>query len=304
MSGKLSVSIGISAYNEENNILQLISALKNQDQKRIRIDEILIYSDGSTDRTPQILKSLKDPKIKLEIGTSRIGQQMRQNQLLQNYQGDVSVIFEGDILPYNKETIENLVAPFITDKSGKLGMVVGKPEIVKPINFLETVLFYGYQMKYKMFADWKGGDNLYSCGGHSMKALSRVFTSQLRWPEDVPEDAYIYLRLKELGLKLHREDNARAYMKNVANFKDRFKQVKKFLGGKKALARHFPKDFLRSEYNLPKSLLAKHLILAFLKNPLWITLYLGEVALNRIFTLGNNKFNALYSPYLSSKKLV
>lgn len=300
---KHSVSIGIPAYNEASNILQLVNLLLAQKQTLIKITEILIYCDGSTDQTPKLLKSLTNPLIKVRVGSTRLGQQIRQNQIIKNFSGEILVIIEADILPANNQTVENLVLPLIRDKSGQTGMVVGRPFVVKPEGFLEKILFYGYQMKYRLFADWKKGNNVYACGGHSMKALSRNFTDQLKWPKDVPEDAYTYFRLKTLTLKLYTQKSALAYMKNVTNLKDRVNQVKKYLGGKKALCKFFPENFINKEYDIPKYLFIKYLLQAFFKNPFWITLYLAELIFNRVLTRGTDQFTALYQTYDSSKNL-
>lgn len=303
MKDKLSVSIGIPAFNEEANIVQLVNSLCRQRQQRISIDEILVYTDGSTDKTPEFLNSILKPRLKIKIGKSRIGQQLRQNQLIRDYKGDVLVILEADILPYNELTIENLVKPFLNDKKGDLGMVVGSPIIIKPSGFFEKILFYGYRMKYSLFADWENGENVFACGGHSMKALSRKFTKKLIWPKDVPEDAYAYLQLRQLGLAMKKQVNAKAWMKNVTTLKDRFKQSVKYQSGRKTLTKYFPNEFLKSEYSLPKILILKHLFLSIKSHPFWTLLYLFELLANRIYTLRAPKFKATYDIYPSSKNL-
>lgn len=136
-----------------------------------------------------------------------------------------------------------------------------------------------------------------------MKILSKNFAQRLQWPINVPEDAYTYFKLKELGLRVKKQKGARAYMRNVTNFNDQIKQSTKFQSGKEALKNYFPVSLLDNEYSVPPTLIftliAKELILS----PFWFSLYLIEVAINRILTLKADKFNALYEPYVSSKKL-
>lgn len=300
---KIQVSVGVPAFNEENNIIELLTALSKQKQINIKIKEILVYSDGSTDQTPKILRKIKSSKVKLKLGYSRLGQQIRQNQIIKNFSGDILVFIEADTLPASSYTIENLVKPFLKDKSGKIGMVVGCPKLVKPQTFLEKILFFGYQAKYDLFAEWNQGRNVYACGGHSMKALSRQFTNKLRWPKDVPEDAYTYLRIKTLNFKLKQVQTASAYMRNVTNVEDRIRQVKKYIGGKKALGSYFSQDLIEKEYKIPKTLFLKYFLKAMIKNPFWISLYFLEIMYNRLLTLGTFRFDALYTIYNSSKTL-
>lgn len=303
MNKILKVSIGIPAYNEERNILHLMKTLSDQREECISIEEILVYTDGSVDGTVNLLKSLKDPRIKLIIGKSRKGQQFRQNQILKIFSGDVIVLLEADILLTDVNTIEELVKPFI-NKRKKLGMVIGMPIVIKPKCFFEKILSHGYKMKFRIFADWKDGKNVYSCGGHSMKALSRKFSQGLKWPNDVPEDAYTYLLLTQLGFSLSRQITAKAYMRNVTNLNDRIRQVEKFITGKKALLKYFPEDFIKREYSLPRLLVIKNISIELFKNPIFTILYVFEVIFNRFLTSRAKTFNELYIPYESSKELI
>lgn len=47
---KLSVSVGIPAYNEEQNIASLIFGILKQKVNNITLKEIIVISDGSTDK--------------------------------------------------------------------------------------------------------------------------------------------------------------------------------------------------------------------------------------------------------------
>jgi len=73
------------------------------------------------------------------------------------------------------KTIDELIKPFKNKHNRNLGMVVGNPLALKPKTFLETTMFQGYKIKKKVFARWKKGINIYTSGGHAMKALSRQF---------------------------------------------------------------------------------------------------------------------------------
>ncbi len=300
---RVKVSIGIPAYNEEGNILVLLKSLKNQIEKDISIKEILIFTDGSTDNTIKLIRSFGDKRIKLTEGRERKGQQYRQNQILRIFKGDVIVILEADILPASKFTINNLVKPFKNYTEKSFDMVIGSPIVIEPSGFFEKILSFGYKMKFDIFSEWKSGKNVYTCGGHSMKALSRRFADKLTWPNNVPEDAYTYLSLKNMGYDLYRKPTANAYMRNVTNISDRLKQTRKFIGGRKSLYGYFSKELVEREYNIPRSLIVKHLIIKFLAHPFMTIFYVVEVTFNRIATLRTNKFNPLYTTYDSSKKL-
>ena len=67
---KLTVTIGIPAYNEEKNIGRLLKSLSNQKGDDFTLNEIVVLSDGSTDMTNEIVHSQSklNRKVKLLAG--------------------------------------------------------------------------------------------------------------------------------------------------------------------------------------------------------------------------------------------
>ena len=57
---KLTVTIGIPAYNEEKNIGRLLRALLRQKTNGLSIKKIIVISDASTDKTSQIVRGFKE----------------------------------------------------------------------------------------------------------------------------------------------------------------------------------------------------------------------------------------------------
>lgn len=299
------VSIGIPTYNEEANIKDLLTALIDQRQDNFELLEIIVVSDRSTDRTADIVNSLNNSLIRLIDGEERLGQQVRQNQILNMYKGNILVIIEADTLPQDDEFLNDLIEPLIYGENQNLAMTIGNLEYVPPKTFLEKIIYHGNIFKRKFFIKWKKGDNAYIVVGQCAKAILRGFASKIAWPEDT----YIYLRLKELGLNFSMQPKAKIYMKNVDNIKDRIKQRIKFLGGVKFLEKYFPADLLRKEYEIPKSLILSHTIKEFSKDPFWITAYFFELLFIRTllffqFQRITYKTTTFYEPYASSKKLI
>ena len=56
------VSIIVLAYNAENDILRCLDSIINQTYKNI---EIIVINDGSKDKTGELVKNIKDPRIRL-----------------------------------------------------------------------------------------------------------------------------------------------------------------------------------------------------------------------------------------------
>ena len=299
---KPTVTVGIPVYNEEANIGKLLESILAQKEEGFVLEKIIIVCDASTDKTYRIVESFKDARIRHLRNPKRQGQQFSQNIILQNSVSDITVILEGDVLPASRYTLATLIKPLL-HKNSKVGMTTGRSTAVTAKGFYEKILNVGHEFRSQLFAEWKGGVNVYTACGHSMKAISRQFAKVLIWPKHVPEDTFTYFMLRQEGFDMVSVPSAVAYMRNPTNFKDRLKQVNKFQNGKKALESYFTSEIVKREYRLPLGFAISYTAKSFIKNPFWLALYIVEVAVNRIFTYGRMEFNALYNPYNSTKAL-
>ena len=119
------VSIGVIAYNEEKNIARLLNSLLNQKTDKIIIDEIIVVSSGSTDKTNKIIQeySKKNDKIRIIIKKERRGKASAVNEFIKTAKNKILVLESGDTVP-KEETVEKLCLPLAYEK---VGMVCSKP---------------------------------------------------------------------------------------------------------------------------------------------------------------------------------
>lgn len=104
------VTIGIPAYNEEANIQKLLKALLQQKTTNYRLEKIIVVSDGSTDRTEELVKSIKRKQILLLINKRRLGLNATQNKILRKSKSDILVLFDADVLPKDKNCVASLIS--------------------------------------------------------------------------------------------------------------------------------------------------------------------------------------------------
>src|SRR5689334_482537 len=104
---KSTLSIGIPAYNEQANIKDLITALMNQVQENFVLEKIIVASDGSTDQTEQIVRSISDTRVQLIADGQRKGQAARQNEIIEQLKSDLLLLLNADVLPTDNNFIEN-----------------------------------------------------------------------------------------------------------------------------------------------------------------------------------------------------
>jgi poly-beta-1,6-N-acetyl-D-glucosamine synthase len=298
---QLTVSIGIPAYNEEVNILPLLQVLLKQKLEHAVLTKILVVSDASSDQTVKLARETGSSLVEVIDGKERLGQQKRQNEILEKLDTDIIVIIEADTCPVNEYSLNQLVKPFM--EGTEPGMVTGQTVTIKPETFFEKILYYGVKFKEEMFTNLRQGDNIYCSGGHDARAFSKKFAQILRWPDDVPEDSYAYLALKRADLRMVKSWDAKFYAKNVDNVPDRHKQVTKYVSGKKSLEKYFSAAEVEKEYAIPLSFGIKHLLLFLIKHPFWTLMFVGEMIVNRVRTFGASAYNPFYEPYTSSKNL-
>lgn len=119
-------------YNEEQNIAQVLNAIINQKEKEVHIDEIIVVSSGSTDRTDEIVKKIaqKNRRIKLITETKRNGKSKAINIFLREAKNNILVLESADTLP-NDTTIEILCSRL---KNKKVGIVGARPIPIKTKN--------------------------------------------------------------------------------------------------------------------------------------------------------------------------
>lgn len=292
--------MGIPAYNEEANIKELIRSLLSQKANTYKLKKIIIVSDGSTDKTVKKVKEIADPKVKLIELKTRVGVNLAQNEILKNAGEDILVIINADVLPASPTFIEEIVKPILLDK--KVGLVGGNAFTVPPMTHLERFLGNSHHLKQYMFKRINKGNNIYLCNGKA-RAFSQEFYTQLRWPDNCPEDAYSYLACIKRGFEFAFAKKAYVKFRCPKNIKGHIKQSNRYIYGKKKLEEFFPKEFLRQEYYIPKTIIILTLMKFFITRPISTVAYLLLNAWIRLMYKIEPKHHSRYDIVTSSKKV-
>lgn len=119
---KIVCSVGVTAYNEEENIGHLLAALLDQHLHRVEIIEIIVVASACTDRTVPIIKEYmeQDSRIKLIQQEKREGKTSAVNLFLAAAQSEICVLESGDTLPH-EYAVEHLVRMFQNPEVGMVG---------------------------------------------------------------------------------------------------------------------------------------------------------------------------------------
>lgn len=103
----MKVSVIIPTHNAEKYIKNLLLSLRKQSVK----PEIIVIDSSSTDKTPEIAKTLADVFVSIEEKDFNHG--LTRNLGVDLSKGDIVIFFSQDAIPENEKTIEVLIEPIV-----------------------------------------------------------------------------------------------------------------------------------------------------------------------------------------------
>lgn len=275
MIKKPTVTIGIPAYNEEANIGLLLNDLLSQNHSSYQLDRLIVYSDGSSDKTNQIVKDTKSKKIVLICQKKRKGIASGINSIFAKAKSDIVVLLNADIRITDKNFIKKIINPIKKNEADLTSCPLKETE---PETLVEKILFASMRYKTYIFETYKKGDNLYTCHGPT-RAFSQRLYKHIYIKESAAEDMYSYLFCVSRGYKYSFVKNTFIYYKLPDNMKDHESQSVRFALAKDKLSRYFDRRFYDEELKLPLTLHLKALLKTFLKYPLYTPLYVALLGL-------------------------
>ena len=198
------ISLIIACHNEEEIISEKIKNSLELDYPKDKL-EIIVFSDGSTDRTAEIIKNYRDKGIKLIDFPSHPGKTICQNESVKQANGEIIVFSDANSL-YEKSAIKELVKPFSDEK---VATVLGSLKYVQDLKeYNQENLYWIYESVLKT-AESKLGMILGANG--AIYAIRKKHYQDL--PAWVISDFIEPLKLNEKKLKTVYRSQALAYEK-------------------------------------------------------------------------------------------
>jgi len=121
------ITILIAAYNEENNIEETLKNKLSLDYSNEKL-EIIVISDGSTDKTDEIVKQYEQRGVKLIRQAPRAGKTSALNMAVPKAKGEILVFSDANSL-YESDALTRLIQNF---KDPDVGYVTGKMIYTNP----------------------------------------------------------------------------------------------------------------------------------------------------------------------------
>jgi len=270
MTKKYSVTVGISALNEQNSIVKVINSVLKQKQADFwQLKELLVFSDGSTDKTVELVRSnFKSPVVLYDF-PKREGKPVRTEQMFQKAKGDLFVMLDADITILDSHFLTKLLKPLIQDD--KAMMVGGFAQPKAPATFLQRAVYSTYEVFYEMKRQIRGGHNMFGMSGRCL-AFKSEFSKQIHIPSVICEDDYLYFLCLYKGYKFLHTEQAVVYHKLPKTLKDYLKQS--FRCSPEAVVLNYKEMFgelVDRELARPLVPYIKSILKVFYKNPLEVS---------------------------------
>lgn len=197
MKNKPTVTVAIPAYNEAENMDNILDMLLAQKCERVSLEKIVIYTDGSTDATPEIVKAKmkKEKLIHFVPGKTQHGKFYRLNKIFKENTSDVLIVLDADIALVGTDFIEKFALAIVDDPKAQLVSAHELP--ILPKEFVGRVIASTYIMW--DYIRWSVPNcdhvqNLYA----RATAYRGTFAKTLYIPDEATEERlYLYLMAKK-----------------------------------------------------------------------------------------------------------
>jgi len=216
------LTVGIPAYNEEQNIVNLLQSLEGQ---RPLISEVIV-SDDSSDRTPGLVRDFarsSQLEVKLFHHNSRRGAAPAWNEIFQQAAGEVIVLYDADTIPHPSCT-EQLASHV----SGKTVLCASnsQPIQAKGIAGRASVFISKWLRSVR-----QEGLSQYTVMGRAL-AIDAAAAKKILIPSDmIAIDLYLQCRVLQMGLQVVYNDDAVVYFKPPSSMYEMASQVVRALNG-------------------------------------------------------------------------
>jgi len=291
------LTVGIPAYNEEGNIQSVLDDVFLQDTgPDLKIREVLVYSDGSTDRTNEIVR--RYPSVVLMSSSRRRGISAGLNALMERAQSDVFVLLNADIRIPDRRCFRKLAGPAA---AGQADLTSARIMELPPRTLVESVLASSMAVKKRVYARHRNGNNIYTCFGPA-RAFSRQLYSRMRYACKTGDDAFSYLYAVSNGYRFLHVPEARLLYRLPATFADHRRQSVRFFRSRRHMEDLFGRDAALREYALP--VVWDELFRFAATRPIHAFLYAWFLLVSYIETALRKPGSRPWEPAASSKLLV
>jgi cellulose synthase/poly-beta-1,6-N-acetylglucosamine synthase-like glycosyltransferase/peptidoglycan/xylan/chitin deacetylase (PgdA/CDA1 family) len=213
------VSIVVPAYNEEKNIGAAVTSLASSEHWGDV--EVLVVDDGSTDRTPEVIRNLRLPNVRL-IQVPNGGKANALNTGMAFARHDLIVMVDADTM-VDPDSVHRLIQPFADQTIGAVAgnvKVANRRSLLGKWQHIEYVI--GFSLDRRLY-DTMGCIATIpgALGGFRRQALAQAGGLS---EDTLAEDTDLTMAIQRAGWRVVYEESARAYTEAPASLSQLWKQ--------------------------------------------------------------------------------
>jgi len=210
------VAFLITAYNEEKNIRVKLKSTLELDYPKEKL-EIIVASDGSTDKTDDIVKEFADRGVRLFRVEGRQGKTETQNQAVRVARGEI-IIFSDATTVYERLAIRNIVRNYADLRVGAVSGRYKYFDTDKTQIGRGAIAFWDYEnfIKTRQTKIW----TITGCCGCIYSVSKRLYADL---PKHIISDLVEPLKILEQGYRIVFEPDALAYETTCSRSDDEFR---------------------------------------------------------------------------------
>jgi len=297
------ITVASCAFNEASNIESFLHSVLLQKEVGFKIKKILIISDGSTDKTVEIIKKVNSPLIQVVEHKKRLGKSFHLNTIYQDLETDILVQTDCDVIFSNPLVISNITRPLIAKKD-KIEMTGGNPQPVQAKTFIEKAINTSVLPYLSFRKKIRNGNNVFSADGRLL-AYNKKLIKQIHIPTSmIANDMFTYFCCLSLGYQYKFVHNAVVLFRSPQNLKDHILQNTRFRAAPIRMEKYFGKVLVQNEITIPKKLFISELVKVGIKFPvLSMTIYSINLYCKIKAKLIEYRLHAKWDMALTTKKI-
>lgn len=212
------MSVRVIVRNEEKNISGLLESISGQRSEGLTVDEIVVASSGSEDRTNELVLEYlkKDHRVRLVVQNGAKGKASVINELLKKSKNEIVVVSSGDVV-FNHETLQNLVFSLVKDE--RIGLTSARPIPIDDTRSLRGVVANIYWMIHHSLE--RHGETI---------AFRKTLVNHI--PDEVSADeAYVEAIVRRQALRAIQCDNSLIFKKGSESVTEFLSQIRRHYAG-------------------------------------------------------------------------
>ena len=301
---KIKVTVAIAAYNAQNNIRHLISALLAQVQDNYILEKIIVFSDSSSDRTVELARKYSGDRVAVIDSDQRGGFAKAVQKILGMSDSEFVVVLNDDIKIYDQRFISKYTRRFLQDQ--KIGLITGNPQPLPPENFVERVAYSGFKIYENLRYKNNDGNNILSCDGKTL-GFSKKFIDRLNFPSESRlmgnVDSFLYYSCLSAGLKYGHARDAIVYYRLPSTVADYVKWMIRNNSDRGLLEEQFGK-VVNIEDRISKNWFVYFIMKEFFIHPLRvISLIVLGIYIRIMNLISRQKFSPFWDVVSSTKRI-